>query len=149
MRRRKFMALVGGAMALPAAAHGQQPKKIPRLCFLTFDSEWTRFDAFLRGLRDLDYVDGQSIAIDYLSADGRSERFPAVVAECLRLTPDVIAVSTTPGAQAAKDATRTIPIIMIGLGDPVRTDCTAAGEGIGGGGTLTWPDVAGARHSDR
>ena len=74
-----------------------------------------------RGLRDLGYVDGQTITIDYLSADGRGERFPALAAECLRLKADIIVVSTTPATQAAKNATRTIPIVMIALGDPVGT----------------------------
>src|SRR5207237_760206 len=66
-------------------------------------------------------ANGQNIAIDYLSAEGHGERFPALAAECLRLKADVIVVSTTPAAQAAMAATRSIPIIMIGLGDPVRT----------------------------
>ena len=66
-------------------------------------------------------MDGQTIAVDYLSADGRSERFPALAEECLRLEADIIALSTTPAAQAAKNATRTIPIVMIALGDPVGT----------------------------
>jgi putative tryptophan/tyrosine transport system substrate-binding protein len=150
IRRRDFFALLGGAAAWPLAApaqrlanvlrvalvtmlvllaaplvgEAQQPKKIPRLCFLTFDPgtlQSTRFDAFFQGLRDLGYVDGQSITIDYLSAEGRGERFPALAAECLRLKADIIAVSTTPAAVAAKNATRTIPIIMIAVGDPVGT----------------------------
>src|SRR5690348_10110550 len=61
---------------------------IPRLCFLTFDppsSRSTRFEAFFQGLRDLGYVDGRTIMIDYLSADGHGERFPSLAAECLRL----------------------------------------------------------------
>jgi ABC-type uncharacterized transport system substrate-binding protein len=127
MRRRDFITLLGGAAAAwPVTARAQQPKKIPRLCFLTFEpgtlqSRSPRFDAFFEGLRDLGYVDGQTITIDYLSADGRGERFPALAAECLRLKADIIAVSTTPAAQAAKNATRTIPIVMIALGDPVGT----------------------------
>src|SRR5476651_1278202 len=127
MKRREFITLLGGAtVAWPLAARAQQPKKIPRLCFLTFDpgtlrSRSPRFDAFFEGLRDLGYVDGQTITIDYLSAEGRGERFPALAAECLRLKADIIAVSTTPAAEAAKNATRTIPIIMIALGDPVGT----------------------------
>jgi ABC-type uncharacterized transport system substrate-binding protein len=125
MRRREFITFLGTAVtAWPLAARAQRLKNIPRLCFLTFDpstSPSTRFDAFFQGLRDLGYVDGQTITIDYLSADGRGERFPALAAECLRLNVDVIAVSTTPGAQAAKRATRTIPIVMIALGDPVGT----------------------------
>ncbi len=67
------------------------------------------------------YVDGQTITLDYLSADGRGERFPALAVECLRLKADIIVVTTTPAAQAAKNATRTIPIVMIPLGDPVAT----------------------------
>jgi putative ABC transport system substrate-binding protein len=71
-------------------------------------------------------VDGQSITIDYLSAEGRGERFPALVAECLRLKVDIIAVSTTESAQVAKNTTRTIPIVMIALGDPVGTGLVAS-----------------------
>jgi putative tryptophan/tyrosine transport system substrate-binding protein len=113
MRRREFMTLLGGAVAVwPVAAHAEQLKKIPRLCFLTFDpgtsqSRPPRFDPFFESLRDLGYVDGQTITIHYLSADGQGERFPALAAECARLNADIIAVSTTPAAQAAKNATRT------------------------------------------
>ena len=125
MQRRDFIkVIVGSAVAWPLSARAQQSKNIPRLCFLTFDpdtSRSTRFDAFFQGLRDLGYVDGQTINIDYLSVDGRSERFPALVAACLRLKADIIAVSTTPAAQVAKNATHTVPIVMISLGDPVGT----------------------------
>jgi hypothetical protein len=76
--------------AAPVVGDAQQPQKIPRLCFLTFDpgtlrSRSPRFDAFFEALRDLGYVDGQTITIDYLSADGDGERFPVRTAECLRL----------------------------------------------------------------
>ena len=127
MRRREFIALLGGAAAAwPLVAHAEQTKKIPRLCFLTFDpgtlqSRSPRFDAFFDSLRELGYVNGQTIDIDYLSAEGLDERYPALVSECLRLKADIIAVSTTPAAQAAKRATRTVPIVMIALGDPVGT----------------------------
>src|SRR5690349_7411765 len=125
MRRREFLRVASGAVATwPLVAHAQRPKNIPRLCFLTFDpdaSRSTRFGPFFDGLRDLGYVDGQSIRIDYLSADGEGERFPTLAAECLRLKADVIAVSTTPATQAAKQITRTTPIVMIALGDPVGT----------------------------
>jgi hypothetical protein len=79
MRRREFIGLLGGAVAWPYAARAQAPKKIPRLCFLTFDPGTlsNRFDAFFQGLRDLGYANGQNIAIDYLSAEGQSDRFPA------------------------------------------------------------------------
>jgi putative tryptophan/tyrosine transport system substrate-binding protein len=126
MKRREFITLVGGAAASwPLAARAQQPKDIPRLCFLSFDldpaASRSRFDAFFQGLRDLGYADGQTITIDYLSAEGHGERFPALAEECLRRKTDIIAVSTTPAAQAAKIVTRTIPIVMIALGDPVGT----------------------------
>ena len=126
MKRRKFITLLGvAAMAWPLVANAQEPKKIPHLCFLTFDpgtlQSSPRFGVFFNSLRDLGYVDGQTIVIDYLSADGKDDRFPALASECLRLKADVIAVSTTPAAQAAKRATRTVPIVMIQLGDPVGT----------------------------
>ena len=127
MKRRKFIALLGAAVvAWPLVAHAQQSKEIPRLCFLTFDpgtlqSRSPRFDVFFDSLRDLGYVDGKTIVIDYLSADGKDDRFPALVSECLRLKADIIDVSTTPAAQAAKRGTRTVPIVMIALGDPLGT----------------------------
>ena len=125
MRRREFLGMLGGAaVAWPIAARAQQPKKLPRLCFLTFDPgplQSTRFSAFFEGLRDLGYVQGQTIIIDYLTADGQAERYSALAAECVRRGADVIATSTTPATQAAKNATQAIPIVMIGLGDPVGT----------------------------
>jgi putative ABC transport system substrate-binding protein len=125
MRRREFIALLGGTAAVwPLSARAQQTKNIPRLCFLTFDPETsrsTRFGAFFEALHDLGYVDGQTIAIDYLSADGHGDRFSVLAEKCVRLKADIIAVSTTPATQAAKEATHTIPIVMIALGDPVGT----------------------------
>jgi len=122
MRRRELIVAILSVAAWPLEAYAQQPKAIPRLCFLTFDpdaSRSTRFDAFFQGLRDLGYIDGRTITIDYLSADGRGERFSALAAECLRLKADIIVASTTPATQVAKDATRTIPIVMLALADPV------------------------------
>ena len=125
MRRREFITLLGGAaVAGPLGAHAQQPNKIPRLCFLTFDpgtlhSRSPRFNPFFDGLRELGYIDGQTISIDYLSAEELDDRFPDLVSECLRRKADIIAVSTTPAAQAARRGTRTVPIVMTALGDPV------------------------------
>jgi putative ABC transport system substrate-binding protein len=125
MRRRDIVTTLGAAAVVwPIAARAQQPRKIPRLCFLTFDPgslQSTRFVEFFEGLRDLGYVQGQSILIDYLTADGQAERYSALAAECVRLGADVIATSTTPATQVAKTATQAIPIVMIGLGDPVGT----------------------------
>jgi putative tryptophan/tyrosine transport system substrate-binding protein len=151
-RRRDFIKLLGGgAAAWPLAAHAQAPGNIPRLCFLTFDPgtlQSNRFEPFFQGLRDLGYANGQDIAIDYLSAEGHGERFPALAAECLRRKADVIVVSTTPAAQAAMAATRSIPIIMIGLGDPVRTGLVNSLAQPGGnvtGLSLMVPEVAAKR----
>jgi putative ABC transport system substrate-binding protein len=110
----------------PAVSEGQQSKAVPRLCFLTLEpgtlqTRSPRFEAFFQTLRELSYVDGQSIIIDYLSAADHGDRFPALVAECLRRNPDIIVPSTTPAARIAKDATNTVPIVMIALSDPVGT----------------------------
>jgi putative ABC transport system substrate-binding protein len=121
--------LVLTMLAMPLAAAAQPARRIPRLCFLTFDPgtpQSSRFTPFFQGLRDLGHVDGQTITIDYLSADGRGERFPALAADCLRLKADIIVVTTTPAAQAAKNATRTIPVVMYPLGDPVATGLVAS-----------------------
>jgi putative ABC transport system substrate-binding protein len=124
--RRIGLVVALGLTILPHVADAQSVGKIPRLCFLTFDpgtpqSPSPRFEAFFAGLRDLGYVHGKTITIHYLVADGRSEKFPELAAECVRLKADIIVVSTTPAAHAAKDATRTIPIVMVSLGDPVGT----------------------------
>ena len=130
MDRRAFLGtLTGGLLVAPLAAEAQQAGKPPRRCFLTFDPGTTqsnRFTPFFQRLHDLGYVDGQTITIDYLSADGRGERFPALAADCQRLKADIIVVTTTPAAQAAKKVTRTIPIVMIPLGDPVGTGLVAS-----------------------
>jgi putative ABC transport system substrate-binding protein len=137
VRRRDFVRLAGVAAAWPLAAHAQQLNNLPRLCFLTFDpgtlqSPSPRFEAFFQGLRDLGYIDGQTIAIDYLSADSHGDRFPALAAECVRLSANVIAVTTTPAAKVAKNTTRTIPIVMISLGDPVGAGLVDSLEQPGG-----------------
>ncbi len=129
MDRRSFIGtLAGGLLAAPLAAEGQPVGKIPRLCFLELSPGLSRsvYSPFFQGLRDLGYVDGQTITIDYLSADGQAERFPALAADCVRLKADIVVASTTLAAQAAKKATRTIPIVMNGLGDPVAAGLVAS-----------------------
>ncbi len=131
MRRRQFITLLGGAAACPLAVALPvgAAQKLPRLCFVTFDPgtlQTNRFAGFFNGLSDLGYVDGKTIAIDYLSADGRGERFSGLAEECLRRGADVIAVSSTPAAKAAKAATSTVPIVMLGLVDPTESGLVAS-----------------------
>jgi putative tryptophan/tyrosine transport system substrate-binding protein len=125
VRRREFIAALGGTAAWPMMANAQR-QQMPRLCFLTFDpgtlrTRSSRFDAFFQGLESLGYVDGRTIDIRYLSADNNGDRFPTLIDECLSLNPVVIAVTTTPAADLLKKATSTIPIVMMALGDPLGT----------------------------
>jgi putative ABC transport system substrate-binding protein len=112
------MRLIGLAVALavslvlaPCSGDAQQPPMIPRLCYLTYAPSAPHDGAFLHSLRDLGYTEGRNLIIDFLSADGRFARFPALAAECVRLKADIIVALTTPGALAAKQATSTIPIV--------------------------------------
>ena len=124
-----LVALALGLLAAPLVAAAQQPPRAPRICLLApySASEWAdRYNAFLQGLRDLGYVEGRNITVDYLSADGQLDRFPALAGECLRLKADIILTPTTPGTLAAKQATNTIPIVMGATGDPVGTGLVAS-----------------------
>jgi putative ABC transport system substrate-binding protein len=137
-------------LAVPPVNAGQQPHALPRLCFLTLEpgtlqTRSPRFDAFFQTLRDLGYVEGQSIIIDYLSAADDGGRFPTLVDECVRRKAGVIVPTTTPAALVAKQATRTIPIVMIALGDPLRTGLVnsyAQPEGNVTGMSLMVPELA-------
>ena len=130
MERREFMALVAGGIVAAARAAETQQASVPRLCVLAADSlssPWaSRYNAFIRGLGDLGYVDGRNITITFLSVDGQYGRFPVLAAECVRLRPDVIVAYTTPGALAAKQATATIPIVMGPVADPVGVGIVAS-----------------------
>jgi putative tryptophan/tyrosine transport system substrate-binding protein len=84
------------------------------------------FAAFRQGLRELGYVEGQNLVIEYRSADGRAERFPDLAGELVRLKVDVIVTRETPAALAAKHSTGTIPIVMASSGDPLGTGIVAS-----------------------
>ena len=122
MRRRDLLALLGGAAAvLPLAAEAQQAAKVVRIGYLAANlaaSPHLR-EAFLQGLRDLGYVEGRNVAIEYRDAEGKYERFPALATELVALKVDVIVVTSTPSAVAVKQATRTIPIVFTWAADPV------------------------------
>jgi ABC-type uncharacterized transport system substrate-binding protein len=120
MDRRTFLAGAGAVLlAAPHAAKAQPAGKGPRIGFLVFVSSETRYRGFQQGLRDLGYVEGQNIAIEFRSADGSLERLSDLANELVRLQVDVIVAGSTEGANAAKRATSTIPIIMANVADPV------------------------------
>jgi len=120
--RRTFLAaMTGSLLAAPRAAVGQT-EKIRRIGLLSPFSaaEATPWhQAFRQGLRDLGWVEGKNISIEVRYADGRTDRLPGMAAELVRLNVDVVVTSVTPDALAAKNATRTIPIVMASPGDPV------------------------------
>src|SRR6516165_9058501 len=122
MRRRQFITLIGGAAAWPLAARAQQTGKIPRIGIIDDSPRW---NAFRHGLRDLGYLEGQTIAFDYAYGDGVPERLAAAAAQLVRRPVDVIATEGTAASFAAKQATTTIPIVMISVGDPVRAGLVA------------------------
>ena len=125
MDRRAFLATLG-LLAAPLAADAQQPAKVARIGYLSSlsaSADLLQSEAFRQGLRDLGYIDGQNVVIEARHADGRLEKLPDLAAEIVRLKVDVIVAAPTSAIRAARDATRTIPIVMAFSGDPV-------GEGL-------------------
>ena len=112
-------------LALGVIAEAQQPKKVPRIGYLSRGepaSESARAEAIRLALRELGYVEGQNIAIEYRYAEGKPDRLPELAAELVRLKVDIIVVAGGTGKiRAAKNATKTIPIVMTGRdADPVE-----------------------------
>jgi putative ABC transport system substrate-binding protein len=124
INRRTSIALLGGAVAWPVSARAQQPPgKVPRIGFLgmaTASGHASRLEGFRLGLRDLGYIEGANIIVDYRWAEDHYERLPELLAELIRSDVELIVTHTTPGALAAKQATTTIPIVML-TGDPVAS----------------------------
>ena len=130
MNRRTFLCgLTLGTLCAPLAAGAQQPGKVARIGHLSFGSATpgSRLDeAFRQGLRELGYVEGQNIVIEYRWAEGRAERLPDLAAELVSLKVDIIVAAGTPAPLAAKHSTRTIPIVMSSAGDPVGSGLVAS-----------------------
>jgi ABC-type uncharacterized transport system substrate-binding protein len=151
MRRRDFVALLGGAVAWPLAARAQQPARLPTIGFLgsataSAGSQWAA--AFVQRLRDLGWTENRTVAVEYRWAEGRDERFAEIAAEFIRLKVDVIVTSGTASAIAAKKATAVIPIVIAGAGDLVGTGLVASLARPGGnvtGLSTQQPDIAGKR----
>ncbi len=124
MERRVFLAGTGAVLlAAPLAAEAQQAANIARIGYL--GGNWAANphlpEAFRQGLRDLGYVEGRNVVIEYRDAEGKIERLPALAAELVALKVDVIVAPNTPAALAAKQATRTLPIVFAGVADPVTS----------------------------
>jgi putative ABC transport system substrate-binding protein len=130
MKRREFISLLGGAAATwPLATRAQQGGQVSRIGMLETTSRElnaANLSAFQRGLRELGYVEGQNLLLEYRSADGRTERFPGLAAELLDLKVDVVVTRGTPAALAVKKATLTIPIVMAANGDPLGSGIIAS-----------------------
>jgi putative ABC transport system substrate-binding protein len=141
-------ALAGGVLIIaPLAVRAQQAGKVYRIAFLGASSpalESELVAAFRQGLGDLGYIEGQNIVIEYRWAEGRYDRYPAFVAEAVRLKVDVIVTAGTPAALAAKEGTRTLPIVMAVIGDPIAAGVVSSVARPGGnitGSTSMTPEI--------
>jgi len=135
MRRRDFFRAVGSTAAWPFAARAQTPMKVARIGFLGPGYSATsalRVERMWAGLRDLGYVEGKNIVIESRWAEGNYDRLPELAAELVRLNVDVLVTYGTPGVLAAKQATTTIPIVMVVVADAIRSGLVASLSRPGG-----------------
>src|SRR5262245_16603076 len=124
MRRRKFIALAAGAVAWPLAVRAQQAEQMRRIGVLSGLAESDplsvmQMKSFQEGLRELGWVEGRNIRLDYRWAGADADRYRTYAAELVSLGPDVILTGSTPAARAQQQATRTIPIVFVSISDPV------------------------------
>lgn len=144
MKRRGFIALLGGAAAWSLGARAQQPDRTRRIGFL---GNVHRLEKMKKGLFDLGYVEGRDIIIEYRPGD-RADRLSGFATELVALKVDVIVVTGSQAAHAAQQATRSIPIVMTGSSDPVGTGLVASLARPGGnitGLSLQSPELSGKR----
>ena len=148
--RRTFIGTLAGALlTAPLAAEAQQAGKVARIGYLVTGSLESpemraRLDAFRQGLRERGHVEGQNIVIEYRAADGKIERLPSLATELARLKVDLIVAVATPAARAAQQATTTIPVVAVAMGDPVRDGLVASLARPGGnitGSTFLGPEL--------
>ena len=130
MKRREFITLLGGAAAAwPLAARAQQPSKLPTIGLVGGaipSTQGTWIAAFVQRMRELGWIENRAVAIEVRWAEGRNERYSEIAAEFVRLKVDVIVTQGTPATIAAKEVTSVIPIVFVGIGDPVGTGLVAS-----------------------
>jgi putative ABC transport system substrate-binding protein len=149
MDRRKFMCTVsGGLLAASVVTEAQPVRKVARVGYLGFDVKTAPHlpEALLQGLRDLDYVEGRKVVIEYRDGEGRSERLAALAAELVALKVDVIVAASILPALAAHQATKTVPIVFAAVGDPVSSGLVRSLAKPGGNATglsLLAPELVG------
>jgi len=119
MRRRKFIALLGGAAAWPLAARAQQPGKLPIIGYLAPARLPNLIEALRAGLRDLGYVEGQNLTIEYRFALGQTKSYDELAQELIAFNPAAIVLTGTPAALALRRQTTTIPIVLAPIADPL------------------------------
>ena len=151
MNTKMIVCLVAATLLSASFVEAQQPTKVPRIGFLNALFPTTnpaRIEAFRQGLRDVGYVEGKNIIIEFRYAERKVDRLPTLAAELVRLKVDVIVTSASQETRAAKEATNTIPIVMTNEGDPVETGFVASlarpGGNITGLSTLS-PELSGKR----
>jgi ABC-type uncharacterized transport system substrate-binding protein len=148
MRRREFIVVLAGvAAAWPLVAEAQRVGPAPRVGVLAQDLQPGLLETFQDELHNLGYVVGSTISIELRNASGRSERLPALVDDLLRLKVDVIVAVNTPAAKAAKNATKTVPIVIMRVADPVKSGLieTLARPGGNVTGLSFMPDALGPK----
>jgi putative ABC transport system substrate-binding protein len=126
MKRREIIALLGGAAAWPLAAQAQQRLPVIGILLTGNPAPEVFLKSFREALREEGYIDGQTTRLEVRSAEGRAALLPEKAAELVRLKVDIIVTSLTPAAQAAKNATSDIPIVMAPAGDPIATGLVAS-----------------------
>lgn len=134
MRRREFVSILGGVAALWPLVGIAQQRRMPTIGVLVVGSPGSEqfWQLFQKAMRDLGYVEGQSIRYEFRSDQGQASRLPELAAELVRLETDLIVTWFTPAAQAAKQATREIPIVMALAGDPLGTGLVESPNRPGG-----------------
>jgi ABC-type uncharacterized transport system substrate-binding protein len=149
VRRRAFLTGLGGVLAAPLADQAQQAGKVARIGLVSTDVIGNRhlIEAFRQGLRDLGYVEGRNLMIEYRSAEGKLDRFPALAIGLVALKVDVIVATNTQAALAARQATATIPIVFAGPADPVSsglvTSLSRPGGNLTGLSSIPAPQLVG------